>query len=445
MAGRLAGSYNGGAIMAKKAKELQALAVSRIKRVGMNLVGGVDGLALQVTDTGARSWILRVMVGGKRREHGLGAYSSTNGVMEARRKALEARDKIKAGVDPIEENRAARSLLAASRANAMTFEQCAIAYINVKSPEWVNAKHIQQWSNTLATYAYPVIGKLLVRDVGQAHVMQILEPIWTTKTETAVRLRGRLEKILAYATVNKYRTGENPARWKGHLDTLLAIPSKIAKTEHLAALPFVQTGAFMVELRKIEGMSARALEFGILCASRSGEVRGASWSEIDLAGRVWTIPAGRMKMKVEHRVPLTDEAIKLLKAMPRMGGTDLVFPNTKGTALSDMALTATLRRMDAGKFEADGKGWRDKDGRTATQHGFRSSFRDWSSERTSYDHNTCEMALAHAVGNAVEAAYRRGDLFDKRTRLMRDWAKFCGMVATAATVTPIKGKAAHKQ
>lgn len=424
--------------MAKKAKELQALAVSRINRVGMNLVGGVAGLALQVTETGARSWILRVMVGGKRREHGLGAYSSTNGVAEARRKALEARDKIKAGIDPIEENRVARSLLVASRASAMTFEQCAIKYINVKSPEWRGAKNIQQWSNTLATYAYPVIGKLLVRDVDQPHIMQILEPIWSTKTKTAVKLRGRLERILDWATVNKYRDGLNPARWKNHLDTLLAIPNKITKTKHLPALPFIEIGAFMVALRKIEGISARALDFGILCASRSGEVRGAAWSEIDLKARVWTIPAVRMKQKIEHRVPLTDEAIALLNAMPRIGGTDLIFPNTKGTALSDMTLTATLRRMDASKFEVDGEGWRDKDGRTITQHGFRSTFRDWSSERTSYDRNTCEMALAHAIGNAVEAAYRRGDLFDKRTRLMRDWAKFCGTATTTADVTQIR-------
>ncbi len=426
--------------MAKKAKELQALAVSRIKNVGMSFVGGVAGLALQVTATGAKSWILRIMVGGKRRHIGLGAYSSTNGIAEARVAALEARNKVKAGIDPIEANRAARSLLAASRAGAQTFGQCAVAYINIKSAEWVNAKHVRQWGSTLATYAYPIIGKLLVRDVGQAHVMQILEPIWSTKTETATRLRGRLEKILDWATISGYRKGDNPARWKGHLEVLLATPGKIANAKHFPALPFIEVGQFMVALRSVEGMGARALEFGILCASRSGEVRGASWLEIDLAGRVWTIPAGRMKMKVEHRVPLTGEAIALLKAMPRIGGTDLVFPNNEGTSLSDMALTATIRRMDASKFDTDGKGWRDADGRTATQHGFRSTFRDWSSERTSYDYNACEMALAHAIGDAVEAAYRRGVLFNKRTRLMRGWSKFCNTVATTATVTAINAK-----
>jgi integrase len=425
--------------MPKKAKELQALAVSRIKSVGMSFVGGVDGLALQVTESGAKSWILRVMVAGKRRHLGLGGYPAVT-LQGAQEAARAARVKVRAGIDPIEEGRAARSLLAASRAGALTFEQCAARYINIKSPEWVNLKHIQQWSNTLETYAFPVIGELLVRDVDQPHIMQILEPIWNEKTETAVRLRGRLEKILDWATVSGYRTGLNPARWKGHLDTLLARPKKVANAKHFPALPFIEIGAFMVELRKIEGISARALEFAILNASRSGEVRGAAWSEIDFKARAWTIPAARMKQKVEHRVPLTDEAIALLKAMPRIGGIDLIFPNTKGTGLSDMALTATLRRMDAGKFEVDGEGWRDKDGRTITQHGFRSTFRDWSSERTSYDRNTCEMALAHAIGDAVEAAYRRGDLFEKRTRLMRDWGKFCGAVQTTATVTAIKSK-----
>jgi integrase len=424
--------------MGKKAKELQPLAVSRIKKVGMNFVGGVAGLALHVSATGAKSWILRVMVGGKRRDIGLGAYSSTNGVAQARTKALEARDKIKSGIDPVQESRAAKNHLAASRAGALTFEQCAIKYINVKSPEWKNAKHIQQWSNTLATYAYPVIGKLLVRDVEQPHIMQILQPIWTTKTETAVRLRGRLESILHWATVSKYRIGENPARWKGHLDVLLPKPKKVANVENFPALPWLEIGAFMVELRKVQGVSARAVELGIYCASRSGELRGASWAEIDFNTCVWTIPAARMKMKKEHKVPLSNEVIALLKAMPRFVGTNLIFPNNKNTELSDMALTAVLRRMDG----IDGKGWKDdKTGRTITQHGFRSTFKDWARERTSYPSEVVEAALAHAIGDKVEAAYARGNLFEKRIGLMRDWAKFCGTVATTAIVTPIKGRA----
>lgn len=411
--------------MPRKVKELGPLAVSRLNMPGLHFVGGVTGLALQVTPLGARSWVLRIMVGGKRRDMGLGGFPDVT-LSGAREAARTARAKIKAGIDPIEEGRAARSVLAAARAAALTFEQCAITFIAVKETEWANSKHAQQWRNTLATYAYPVIGKLLVRDVEQSHVLRILEPIWADKTETATRLRGRIESVLDWATVREYRTGDNPARWKGHLDKLLATPGKIAKVEHLAALPYTGLGVFMVALRKQEGMGAKALEFAILTAVRSGEVRGASWAEIDLAEKVWTIPATRMKMKVEHRVPLTGETIALLNTLPRIGGTDLIFPNTKGTALSDMTLTAVLRRMEV----------------AVTAHGFRSTFRDWAAERTNFPRDVCEMALAHSIGDKVEAAYRRGDLFDKRTRLMRDWGKFCGISTTTATVTSIKSKAA---
>ncbi len=411
--------------MGRKAEELKALQVAELKAPGMHFVGGVAGLALYVSETGGRSWILRVMVGGKRRDMGLGGYPDVR-LAQAHAAAREARAKIRSGIDPIEESRAARSVLMASRMSALTFEQCTIEYIGMKEKEWTNPKHAQQWRNTLATYAFPVIGKLLVRDVELPHIRSVLDPIWEIKTETATRLRGRIESVLDWATVSGYRSGLNPARWKGHLDKLLTAPGKIAKIEHHAALPFVEIGAFMVNLRKNEGMGARALEFAILCASRSGEVRGAAWSEIDSAGRVWTVPAERMKMKTEHRVPLTDEALTLLKSIPRVEGTDLVFPNTKGTALSDMTLTAVLRRM----------------GVAVTAHGFRSTFMDWASESTNYDSNTREMALAHAIGDKVEAAYRRGDLFEKRTRLMQDWSRFCGRVGTADNVVAINAKAA---
>jgi integrase len=375
----------------------------------MHFVGGVDGLAIQGFESGARTWILRVMVGGKRRDMGLGGYPDVT-LAGARDAARIARDKIRNGIDPIEEGRAARSALAASRASAMTFEQCASAYIAVKEAEWANAKHGQQWRNTLKTYAYPVVSKLLVRDIGQTHILRILEPIWSTKTETATRLRGRIESVLDWATVRGYREGGNPARWKGHLDKLMAMPGKIKNVEHHAALPYVDIGAFWLALQQHEGMGALALQFTILTAARSGEVRGASWSEIDLTKKVWKIPASRMKMKREHRVPLTDEAVKLLNVGTRIAGTDLLFPNNKGTALSDMTLTAVIRRMGrAGQV---------------TPHGFRSTFRDWASERTNYPRDVCEMALAHAIGDKVEAAYRRGELIEKRSRLMRDWAKF---------------------
>lgn len=421
--------------MGRTAIELNALAVSRIKDEGLHFVGGVPGLILQVSGASAaqslennnlaRSWILRVMIGGKRRDMGLGGYPAVT-LAAAKEAARSARIKIKSGVDPIEESRAARSTLAASRAAALTFEQSAIAYIAAKESEWKNKKHGDQWRNTLATYAYPLIGKILVRDVDQAHVMRVLDPIWATKTETATRLRGRIESVLDWANVRKYRTGDNPARWRGHLDMLLATPSKIAKVVHHEALPFAEVSEFMMELRQREGMGARALEFVVLTAARSGEARLATWNEFDLDNKIWTVPAARMKAGKEHRAPLSDETIALLNALPRIDGSDYVFPNSKGTPLSDMTLTQQLRRM----------------GRTITAHGFRSTFRDWASERTSFSRDVCEMALAHTIGDKVEAAYRRGDLFDKRRMLMGQWAQFCTLATTRATVTPISAIAA---
>lgn len=411
--------------MGKKTAEMSALSVSRLKEPGLHFVGGVSGLALQVTPSGARSWILRVMVGGKRRDMGLGGFPDVT-LAGAREAARTARAKIKAGIDPIEEGRAARSMLVAARASALTFEQCATAYMTVKQLEWKNEKHTRQWTSSLEKYAYPVIGKMLVRDVEQEHILRVLEPIWTEKTETASRLRGRLESVLDWARVRGYRKGDNPARWKGHLDTLLANPNKITKTHHFAALPYKEVGAVVTDLRQLEGMGPRALEFTILTAVRSGETRGAVWSEFDLEAGIWTIPPERMKANKEHRVPLSREAIAILEAQPRIAGTDLVFVGARGAALSDATMTAVLRRM----------------GLDATVHGFRSTFRDWASECTGYPHEVCEMALAHTIPNKAEAAYRRGDLFEKRTRLMRDWAKFCGTVMKGATVTPIKSREA---
>jgi integrase len=312
------------------------------------------------------------------------------------------------------------------RATAMTFSEAAKAYIAVKEAEWSNAKHGDQWRNTLATYADPVIGNIFVRDIEQSHVMRVLEPIWLDKTETAKRLRRAGLKICWIGRrVRGFRSKEqeNPARWRGHLDTLLQAPGKVQTIEHHPALPMDDLGAFMVELRKQEGMGARALEFAILTAARSGEVRGATWSEIDLKDATWTIPASRMKMKREHRAALNAEAVTLLESLPRTG--DLIFPNSKGDKLSDMTLTAVLRRMNRSDI---------------TAHGFRSTFRDWCSERTNYPRDVAEMALAHAIGDKVEAAYRRGDLFEKRRRMMKEWGKFSGKVQAAGTVTPIKGQ-----
>lgn len=413
-----------GTMMGKKAKELSALEVNRLSKAGMHFVGGVAGLALQVSGAGARSWILRKMIAGKRRDMGLGGFPDVT-LAGAREKARQIRELVDQGIDPIEDRRAKRATLAAERAKAMTFSQCVTAYLDAHGDSWKNAKHRQQWANTLDAYVNPIIGNLNVAAVDTGLVLKVLEPIWKTKTETASRLRGRIENILSWATVRGYRQGVNPARWKGHLDKLLAARSKIQQVAHHAALPYAELGGFMADLAKMDGMGARALEFAILCASRSGEVRGATWNEIDLNAGVWIIPAERMKAKREHRVPLSGKAVSLLNTLPRLDGTELVFPGTSGQ-LSNMSLTAVLRRMDRGDL---------------TAHGFRSTFRDWAAEQTAYPSEVVEMALAHTIGNKVEAAYRRGDLFDKRRRLMDDWAKYCGTArgATGEVVTLRRG------
>ncbi|MEY8690012.1 MAG: tyrosine-type recombinase/integrase [Leptothrix sp. (in: b-proteobacteria)] len=409
--------------MPKAAIELKALDVQRLTMPGLYFVGVIPGLALQVLTTGARTWVLRIMVGGKRRDMGLGGYPAVT-LAQARELARAAREKVKAGIDPIEESRAVRSAQAASRAAALTFKQCAEKYIEANASGWKSAKHAQQWGNSLAQHAYPVMGKLLVRDVTLSHVLAVLEPIWTTKTETASRLRGRIETVLAWATVRKYREGDNPAQWRGHLDKLLPKPAKVATVEHHAAMPIGAAGAFLADLRGAEGMGARALEFVILTACRSGEARGATWAEIDTDAKVWTIPAARMKAGKEHRVPLSDAALALLKALPRMAGTDVVFPGTKGQPLSDMTLAAIMRRMKT----------------DAVPHGFRSTFRDWAGERTNHPREVIEHAMAHQLKDKAEAAYQRGDLFEKRRRLMDDWASFLARPELPAQVIDLDSK-----
>jgi integrase len=394
--------------MPKKAVELGALQVGRLAKPGRYAVGGVAGLQLWVSETGARSWVLRAMVGGKRKDMGLGGFPDVT-LAGARDAARRARSQVAEGVDPVAKRRDDRARLAAENARARTFSQCSAAFFEDKSAEWHSDKHRQQWVNSLKNHADPVIGELFVRDITLAHVLDVVKPLWREKTETATRVRGRIEAVLDWATVRGYREGDNPARWRGHLEQLLPKPGKVSKVTHFAAVDVDAVAGFTLALRKVGGIGARALEFGILTAARSGEVRGALWSEIDLQAAQWVIPAERMKGKKEHRVPLSKQAIKLLEEMPRFEKVDLVFPGSKDQPLSDMTLSAVMRRMKV----------------NAVPHGFRSTFRDWASERTNFPRDMAEMALAHVIESKVEAAYRRGDMLAKRLKMMQAWADFC--------------------
>lgn len=422
--------------MARETKELSALEVGRLNKAGYHHVGGVSGLVLQVSKTGTKSWLMRVAVGGKRREIGLGGYPDVT-LSGAREAARVVREKIKSGIDPVAERAAARSTLAAAVAGAMTFKIAAEKYIAANEAGWKSAKHAAQWASTLETYAYPTIGNLQVAHIDTQHVVGILEPLWATKTETASRLRGRIESVLDWAKVRGYRKAENPARWKGHLDHILPPRAKVQKVQHHSALDYRSVGAFMPALKSVDGMGARALEFAILTATRSGEVRGANWAEIDEKAGVWIIPAERMKAEREHRVPLSPAALAMLESVPRMVGTNLIFPSAKNEALSDMTLTAVIRRMDDASTKAGGAGWRDNTGKVITAHGFRSTFRDWAGETTAYPREVIEHALAHQLKDKAEAAYARGTLFEKRRRLMADWGKHCSTANNLAGVTPI--------
>lgn len=426
--------------MPKIAKELTALEVKRLNTPGMHFVGGVAGLLLQIKSAAdsnpslSASWILRVRVGVQRRHIGLGGYPQVS-LAEARQEARQALALIKNGVDPIIKRKSDRSKLLSESSKAKTFKQCAEEYIATHNKTFSNKKHAKQWISTLEHYVYPVIGDILLSDLNRAHVLNVLQQevrnpktcqvegkLWEVRTETASRVQGRIKSIIDYAIVAEYRTGTNPAIWTGYLATQLPSPKKIAKTKHHPAVPYSGMGDFMTQLRKNGSISAKALEFLILTGVRSGSVRMAEWVEIDLNKKLWIIPAEHTKTKQEHRVPLSKQVLTVLESLPRIAGNPKVFPSTKGLMLSDMALSQLMRGMrERGELNID-----------AVPHGFRSTFRDWAVEQTSYPDEIRKAASGHIVGNAVQQAYQRTDLLEKRRRLMEDWADFLDIPSVSA-------------
>jgi integrase len=435
--------------MPKIAKPLSDLQVRRITRVGWHAVGGVAGLLLQLrkpTNEGAqipRSWILRVKVGEQRQPIGLGSYPQVS-LAAAREQAAKLVVEAKQGVNLKAKKRALRSSLLSAAAKNKTFRECAEAYIDAHSSDYTSDKHRKQWPATLETYAYPVIGNMLVSDIVMRDVRNVLEQetvvdkntkgkLWYVKTETAKRLLGRIKTVLDYATVNDYRSGTNPAQWTGYLSTQLPSPKNLQKKEHHPAVPYQQMGDFMLRLRTNPSISAKALEFLILTAVRSGSVRNAEWSEIDLTNALWIIPPEHTKARQEHRVPLQAQAIKLLKSLPKLAGTNLVFPSRTSKTLSDMAFNQLMRGMrERGELTVEG-----------VPHGFRSTFRDWAAEQTAYPDEIRKAASGHSVGDSVKEAYQRTDLLEKRRNLMNEWSNFLDISneERAASVTPIRPNA----
>lgn len=405
-------------------KVSRALTALNVKNAKPGRHADGEGLYLLVKNTGARSWVFRYMLDGKARDLGLSrcpeavAQLKRSGgeyltLAQARDVAAIYRLKVKARIDPLEEREAAATKVAAeaqaAKAAKVTFRDMAKTFLEGKEGSWRNEKHRQQWHNTLATYAYPAIGDMPVGDIETQHVLSVIEPIWKSKPETANRVRGRIEAILDAARVRGYRKGDNPARWRGHLAQILTARTQLSRGHH-QALPYARMSEFSETLRQMNSAAALALEFTILTAARTGEVLGATWAEVDMDRAVWTVPAARMKAGREHRVPLSPRALEILKLTKKLGGVWL-FPGQKGKQMSGMTMAMLLRRA----------------GMDVTVHGFRSAFRDWAAETTAFPHDVCEAALAHTIGNKAEAAYRRGDLFEKRRLLMDDWAEYCAI------------------
>lgn len=394
--------------MPRKIELAMPVQVARMTRRGLHGVGGVAGLYLQVAKGGSRSWILRATIGSKRRDIGLGGYPDVT-LSQARDMAREARARIREGIDVIAEREAARQALIAAQAKRLTFADAARAKHASIISEFRNVKHRADWLSSLERYAFPVIGEMDVADIETAHVLAVLRPIWEEKTETATRVRQRMEAVFSWASVGRYRTGDNPARWVDNLKELLPTPAKVAKTSNFAALPWQEVPAFMAVLAKRDGIGARALEFAILTAARSKEVRGMVWDEVDLKAGIWTLPGERMKAGKPHAVPLSPQALTIIEAQPRMAESPYVFTSNRGKMLSDMTVSAVCRRM----------------GVDAVPHGFRSSFKDWARNRSSYPDEVSELCLAHVNSDATRAAYARDGLLAQRSRLLKDWARFC--------------------
>ena len=406
-------------------KGIHKLTGADLKRRQAGLIGDGNGLWLQITvgrNKPTRSWLQRYTFNGRRREMGLGSVAIVS-LTEARAASLQCRKLLHDGIDPIEHRKAERAARAAAAAKMMSFDECAAAYIGAHRHAWRSERHAQQWPTTLAKYVSPVFGRLPISQIDTAFVVKALRPVWERMPKTASRLRGRIEAILDWATVSGFRQGENPARWDGHLEHVLASPRKLQPIEHHAALPYRDVPAFMANLRKLKGTTARAVEFTILCAARRGEALGARWEEIDFDDKVWTIPPSRMKSGKAHRVPLSPHAIAIIEGEHAIRCSALVFPGNRslwgGTVANLIKSIAT----------------------DATLHGFRSSFRDWCGEQTNFPREVAEAALAHRVGDAVEQAYRRGDALEKRRKLMTAWSDFCGRPArTGSMVTPMRGR-----
>ncbi|MFW2563364.1 tyrosine-type recombinase/integrase [Acinetobacter baumannii] len=420
--------------MPKKAKELSALSVAKIKETGRHSVGGVDGLCLNV-EGNSRVWILRAVVGKRldkdgnlkphRRDIGLGPYPEVS-LAEARAKATELRLQIRNGIDPIRHKQEQREALLLQQHREKTFRECAKIVIEKKTLELKNEKHIAQWSSSLETYIYPVLGDRVIGSITKADIVTALEPIWIGIHETAKRVRGRIETIFDYAKAMEYFVGDNPAAWKGNLEPILGNLKQESRPH--PSLPYEQLAEFIQHLRQKKGISSKALEFAILTACRSGEIFGATWQEIDFVSKVWIIPKERMKAEKEHRVPLSQEALTLLESIKLYTQPqDFIFPAPRGGGmLSDMSLTALIKRMHEQKLNENGLGYIDpKQNRVITTHGFRSTFRDWSADKTDYPREVCEHVLAHKLPDEVEAAYLRGAYLEKRKGLMTDWAEFC--------------------